>query len=81
MAVPHGDLATRRRPSLAVPRNSLLAGRHVRPAPSWSRCLDVERRQFGAVQAVGMPSPNRSHFAAMEAVEDADPDHRPESAG
>ena len=29
--------------------------------------------RFGAVQAVGMPAPNRSHFAAMEAVEDADP--------
>ena len=27
---------------------------------------------FGAVQAVGLPVPNRSHFAAMEAVEDAD---------
>ena len=28
--------------------------------------------KFGAVQAVGMRVPNRSHFAAMEAVEDAD---------
>lgn len=29
--------------------------------------------RFGAVQAVGLPQPNRSHFSAMEAVEDADP--------
>ena len=29
--------------------------------------------EFAAVQAVGMAQPNRSHFAAMEAVEDADP--------
>ena len=28
---------------------------------------------FGAVHAVGMPVPNRSHFSAMEQVEDADP--------
>jgi uncharacterized protein (DUF1501 family) len=28
---------------------------------------------FGAVHAVGLPTPNRSHFDAMEAIEDADP--------
>ena len=28
---------------------------------------------FAAVQAVGMNQPNRSHFAAMELIEDADP--------
>ena len=29
--------------------------------------------KLGAVHATGMRMPNRSHFAAMEAVEDADP--------
>jgi uncharacterized protein (DUF1501 family) len=28
---------------------------------------------FGAVHAIGLPQPNRSHFAAMEEVEDANP--------
>ncbi len=28
---------------------------------------------FAAVHATGMPTPNRSHFAAMEAIEDAAP--------
>ncbi len=28
---------------------------------------------FGAVHAVGLPAPNRSHFAAMEEIEYADP--------
>jgi uncharacterized protein (DUF1501 family) len=29
--------------------------------------------RLAAVHAVGLPQPNRSHFPAMEAVEDADP--------
>ena len=29
--------------------------------------------RFAAVHATGLPAPNRSHFSAMEEVEDADP--------
>ena len=29
--------------------------------------------ELAAVQAVGLPVPNRSHFSAIEEVEDADP--------
>ena len=29
--------------------------------------------KLAAVHATGLPAPNRSHFAAMEEVEDADP--------
>jgi uncharacterized protein (DUF1501 family) len=32
-----------------------------------------QNQTFAAVNAVGMPTPNRSHFSAMEIVEDADP--------
>ncbi|MEZ0579828.1 DUF1501 domain-containing protein [Nocardioides sp. MH1] len=63
------------RPSIAVPESTLLGadprfGLH--PAlgdlmPMW------EAGRFGAVHAVGLPAPNRSHFDAMEEIEDADP--------
>ena len=75
LVVPHGDpgYATAR-PRIAVPTGSLLAkdamfGLHPALAPllpMW------QAGRFGAVQAVGLPQPNRSHFAAMQAVEDAD---------
>ena len=76
MIVPHGDPGyTKARPTLAVPTKTLLAkdsmfGLHPEFEPVLSMWNDG---RFGAVQAVGMPAPNRSHFAAMEAVEDADP--------
>lgn len=75
LVVPHGDQAyANARPRLAVPRAALLArddmfGLHPKFAPllpMWNA------DKFAAVHAVGLPAPNRSHFAAMEAIEDAD---------
>jgi uncharacterized protein (DUF1501 family) len=76
MVVPHGDTAyAAARPRIGIPTPSLLGadpmfGLHPAFAPllpMWNAGL------FAAVHAVGLPQPNRSHFAAMEAVEDADP--------
>jgi uncharacterized protein (DUF1501 family) len=76
MIVPHGDTsyaAARRR--TAIPRSSLLEadtmfGLH----PAFQPLQQMWRNgTFGAVQSVGLGNPVRSHFAAMEAVEDADP--------
>jgi uncharacterized protein (DUF1501 family) len=63
------------RPRIAVPADRLLLkdgffGLH--PAmdalvPMW------QAGQFAAVHATGLPAPNRSHFSAMEEVEDANP--------
>jgi uncharacterized protein (DUF1501 family) len=82
MVVPrHPDDRTalrRLRPGIVVPDASLIAptadfGLHPEFAPllpMWSA------GSFGAVHAVGLPAPNRSHFEAMELVEDADPGSR-----
>lgn len=76
VVVPHGDPAYyRARPNLAVAASSVLAadatfGLHpqLRPLlPMW------EAKKLAAVQAVGLPVPNRSHFQAIELVEDAHP--------
>ncbi len=76
LVVPHGDPAyASARPTIGVPTGSLLAkdptfGLH----PAFQPLLPMwNAGKFGAVHAVGMPQPNRSHFAAMEEVEDADP--------
>ncbi|HET7327874.1 MAG TPA: DUF1501 domain-containing protein [Nocardioidaceae bacterium] len=76
MVVPHGDPAYAvARPRIAVPTSALLAkdamfGLH----PAFKPLLPMwQAGTFGAVQAVGLPQPNRSHFAAMEEMEDADP--------
>ncbi|MDQ4008372.1 MAG: DUF1501 domain-containing protein [Actinomycetota bacterium] len=76
MVVPHGDRDyAPARPRIAVPAGQLLAadplfGLH----PAFAPLLPLwNTARFAAVQAVGLPQPNRSHFAAMEAVEDADP--------
>src|SRR3954454_13955068 len=74
----HADdrrLLDKLRPSIAVPDASLVVpggdfGLHpeLAPlAPMW------QGGSFGAVHAVGLPAPNRSHFDAMEVLEDADP--------
>lgn len=68
----------RLRPGIAVPDASLVAasadfGLHPEFAPllpMWTA------GSFGAVHAVGLPAPNRSHFEAMELIEDADPGSR-----
>ena len=76
LVVPHGDPAYYAgRPSIAVPAERLLVadamfGLHPRLeplVPLW------EAGRLAAVHATGLPSPNRSHFSAMEEVEDADP--------
>jgi uncharacterized protein (DUF1501 family) len=76
LVVPHGDPAYySARPSLAVPKESLIArdamfGLHPKMKPlQWL----YDAGELAAVQAVGMEQPNRSHFLAMEEIEDADP--------
>ncbi len=76
VVVPHGDPAyATLRKSIAVPSGKLLAadsmfGLH----PSLTPLLPVwQANRMAAVQATGLAVPNRSHFSAMEEVEDADP--------
>jgi len=76
MVVPHGDPAYyTARPTIAVPKNALVAqdsmfGLHPAMKPlEWLYTAG----QLAAVHAVGLPVPNRSHFSAMEEIEDADP--------
>jgi uncharacterized protein (DUF1501 family) len=76
VVVPHGDPGYyTARPSTNIPKASLLGadamfGLHPNMAPLQSLW---DGGQLAAVQAVGLPVPNRSHFSAIEAVEDADP--------
>ena len=76
LVVPHADPAYyAARPNIAIAPDVLLAkdgmfGLH--PAfepllPFWTA------GKVAAVHATGLPAPNRSHFAAMEEVEDANP--------
>ena len=76
LVVPHADpVYYSARPRIAVPSDQLLAkdsmfGLHPQLAPllpMWTA------GKLAAVQATGLPAPNRSHFSAMEEVEDADP--------
>lgn len=76
LVVPHGDpVYYSARPRLAIPATQLLArdsffGLHPALAPLlplWTA------GKVAAIHATGMAVPNRSHFAAMEALEDADP--------
>jgi uncharacterized protein (DUF1501 family) len=72
--VDHDHLAAWR-PNIVVPESTLLGsdprfGLHPAFAdlmPMWNAGT------FGAVHAVGLEAPNRSHFEAMEEMEDADP--------
>lgn len=76
LVVPHADpVYYAARPRIAVPSSKLLAkdaffGLHPDLAPllPWWNAGSM-----AAVHATGLPAPNRSHFAAIEAVEDADP--------
>ncbi|MEV4277145.1 DUF1501 domain-containing protein [Actinoplanes xinjiangensis] len=74
--VPAGDAAYyAARPSIAVPKTQLIGGGSffgLHPAlspllPYWTG------GQLAAIQAVGQPAPNRSHFSAMEDLERAAP--------
>ena len=69
MVVPHGDASYyTARPNIALPRQSLVAqdpmfGLHPKMQPlEWL----FTGGELAAVHAVGLPAPNRSHFAAME---------------
>ncbi len=76
LVVPHAEKAYyAARPTTAVPKDRLLhtdATFGLHPAlaplgPLWAK------KRLAAVHAVGLPAPNRSHFEAMEVLEDADP--------
>jgi len=76
LVVPHGDPAySAARPRIAIPPEQLLVadpmfGLH----PGFAPLLPLWRSgNFAAVHAVGLPMPNRSHFQAMELIEDANP--------
>lgn len=76
LVVPHGDpVYYAGRPRIAVPRASLLApdaffGLHPGLAPIVPM---FQAGEVAAIHATGMAVPNRSHFEAMELVEDAAP--------
>jgi uncharacterized protein (DUF1501 family) len=76
LVVPHGDpVYYEARPRIAVPQDQLIAadsffGMHPALAPLmplWNS------GKLGWVHASGLPAPNRSHFSAMEELEDAAP--------
>jgi len=79
VVVPHGagaaDQMRTLRPSTKLATSALVCrdemfGLHPRLAPLaplW------DSGELAAIQAVGLPAPNRSHFAAIEEVEDAAP--------
>ena len=76
MMVPHAETSYySARPNIAVKRETLLApdatfGLH----PSFKPLEGLwNSGRMAAIHAVGLPTPNRSHFEAMELVEDADP--------
>ena len=63
------------RPGIAIPEGSLICKNDtfgLHPALQPMEKFWTEGR-FAAVQAVGLKVPDRSHFSAMEAVEDAAP--------
>lgn len=75
MVVPKNEPAyTRLRPHIAVPEGKLICqdgsfGLHPAFAPLATMWRDGS---FGVVLATGLPQPNRSHFDAIEQIEDAD---------
>ena len=76
LVVPHGDpVYYEARPRIAIPKDQLLAadaffGMH----PALSPLLPLwSSGKLGWVHASGLPAPNRSHFSAMEELEDAAP--------
>jgi uncharacterized protein (DUF1501 family) len=76
LVVPYGDPAYyQARPGIGIQPGALVAadgffGMHPAMAPLvplWTA------GRLAAIHATGLPAPNRSHFAAMEELEDADP--------
>ncbi len=78
LVVPYQDPVIKNRtarPRIGIPTDRLLApdgtfGLHPELSPLMSLWGAGE---LAAVHATGLPVPNRSHFAAMEEIEDADP--------
>lgn len=79
LVVPHGDPGYyKARPTIAVPKDQLLAGTttdnffglHPKLAPLQSMWTGG---QLAAIHATGLTVANRSHFSAMEEVEEAHP--------
>jgi uncharacterized protein (DUF1501 family) len=76
LVVPHGD---RRygdaRPRIGIPSKELIGADELFGLHPQFRPLQGmwDASQIAAIHAVGLDRPNRSHFAAMELVEDADP--------
>ncbi len=78
MVVPRGadhDLLAGHRPGIVVPENVLVGGdTNFGLHPAFAPLLPMwNAGTFGAVHSVGLPAPNRSHFEAMEVIEDSDP--------
>jgi uncharacterized protein (DUF1501 family) len=75
LVVPHGDPHyAAQRPHIKIPTRSLLFkdamfGLHPNFAPLSSLW---RHGKLGVVHAAGLPQPNRSHFSAIEEIEDAD---------
>lgn len=76
MIVPHAETAYyTARPTTAIAKTRLLVpdatfGLH----PAFAPLTDMwTRGEVAGLQAIGLPAPNRSHFEAMELLEDADP--------
>ncbi len=76
LVVPHGDpVYYEARPTIGIPAERLIAkdaffGLHPNLAPLlplW------QGGRMASVHAAGLPVPNRSHFDAIEEIEDADP--------
>jgi uncharacterized protein (DUF1501 family) len=76
LVVPHGDAGYyKARPTTAIKADQLICrdtmfGLHPKMAPLQKYW---DSGELAAVQAVGLPVANRSHFSAIEAVEDAAP--------
>src|SRR3954465_13230038 len=76
LVVPHGDPKYYdARPRIAIPQDKLLvADSFFGPHPNLAPLLPLwNAGKVAAVHATGLPAPNRSHFSAMEELEDADP--------
>lgn len=78
MVVPRGAdhaLLQSARPRTVVPKASLIGGDGAFGLhPAFAPLLPMwQQGSFGAVHAVGLPAPNRSHFSAIQAIEDSDP--------
>lgn len=76
LVVPHGDpVYYQARPDIAIPKGDLLAGdAFFGLHPAFAPLLPLwNAGRVAAIHAAGQEVTTRSHFAAMEEVEDADP--------